>query len=133
MRIVIVGSGRLGAGLAMALAKQGHHVIVIDEVEAKFRNIESSGLIRKMTGSIFNDDILQQAFGEKDKADMAIVVTGKDNVNIMIGQFIREKYRVARVIVRIFDPPVAEVYQKLGLETVCPTTFAMTNILKLVG
>lgn len=131
MKIVIVGSGRLGAGLAMALAKQGYQVTIIDEIEAKFRNIESSGLIRKMTGSIFSDEILSQAFGEK--ADVAIVVTGKDNVNIMIGQFIREKYRVDRVIVRIFDPPVAEVYQKLGLETICPTNFAMTNILKLVG
>lgn len=131
MKIVIVGSGRLGAGLAMALAKQGHQVTIIDEIEAKFRNIESSGLIRKMTGSIFSDEILSQAFG--DPTDVAIVVTGKDNVNIMIGQFIREKYHVARVIVRIFDPPVAEVYQKLGLETICPTNFAMTNILKLVG
>ena len=130
MKVVIVGSGRLGASVAMNLAKEGHQVTIVDEVEAKFRNIDNTLSIRKLTGTIFSDEILKLALG--DKTDVAIVVTGKDNINIMIGQIIREKHKSSRVVVRIFDPPLSEVYQKLGLETVCPTTFAMTNILNLL-
>ncbi|MBI1822256.1 MAG: TrkA family potassium uptake protein [Nitrospirae bacterium] len=130
MRVVIVGSGRLGSSVAMSLEKEGHQVTIVDEVEAKFRNLESPGSIRKLTGNIFNEEILEQAFG--DKTDVAIVVTGKDNVNIMIGQIIKLKRNVGRVVVRIFDPPLAEVYQKLGIETVCPTNFALANIINLI-
>ena len=130
MRVVIIGSGRLGSSVAMSLAKEGHQVTIVDEVEGKFRNLESSSPVRKLTGNIFSEETLEQAFG--DKTDVAIVVTGKDNVNIMIGQIIKLKRNVDRVVVRIFDPPLAEVYQKLGLETVCPTNFALANIINLV-
>ncbi|MHB8483128.1 MAG: potassium channel family protein [Nitrospiria bacterium] len=130
MRVVVIGSGRLGSSVAMSLAKEGHQVTIVDEVEAKFRNLEGSSSVRKLTGNIFSEQTLEQAFG--DKTDVAIVVTGKDNVNIMIGQIIKLKRNVDRVVVRIFDPPLAEVYQKLGLETVCPTNFALANIINLV-
>jgi trk system potassium uptake protein TrkA len=130
MKIVVVGSGRLGSSVALDLAREGHQVTIVDEVEAKFRNLENTSAVRKMTGNIFSEEILEQAFG--DRTDVAIIVTGKDNVNIMIAQIIKLKRNVGRVIVRIFDPPLAEVYQKLGLETVCPTNFALTNIINLV-
>jgi len=129
MRIVVVGSGRLGASVARSLSRE-HQVTIVDKDEAKFRNLGEDSAVRKMTGNIFGDEILEQVFG--DKTDMAIVVTGKDDINIMIGQMIKLKRNVTRVIVRIFDPPLAEVYSKLGLETICPTNFALENIIKLV-
>ncbi|MBI3594870.1 MAG: TrkA family potassium uptake protein [Nitrospirae bacterium] len=130
MRIVVIGSGRLGASVARNLAKESHQVTIVDKDEAKFRNLGEESAVRKMTGNIFGEEILEQVFG--DKTDIAIVVTGKDDINIMIGQMIKLKRNVGRVIVRIFDPPLAEVYQKLGLETICPTNFALDNIINLV-
>lgn len=130
MRVVVIGSGRLGASVARNVAKEGHQVTIVDKEEAKFRNLGDDTGVRKMTGNIFGDEILEQVFG--DKTDIAIVVTGKDDINIMIGQMIKLKRNVSRVIVRIFDPPLAEVYQKLGLETICPTNFALDNIINLV-
>jgi len=130
MRIVVIGSGRLGASVARNLAKEGHQVTIVDKEESKFRNLGDSPGVRKMTGNIFGDETLELAFG--NKTDIAIVVTGKDDINIMIGQIIKLKRDVKRVIVRIFDPPLAEVYSKLGLETICPTNFALDNIINLV-
>ena len=130
MRVVVIGSGRLGASVAKNIAKEGHQVTIVDKDEAKFRNLGEGTGVRKMTGNIFSDEILEQVFG--DKTDIAIVVTGKDDINIMIGQMIKLKRNVGRVIVRIFDPPLAEVYQQLGLETICPTNFALENIINLV-
>ncbi|MFI5303429.1 MAG: potassium channel family protein [Nitrospiria bacterium] len=130
MRIVVIGSGRLGASVARNLAKEGHQVTIVDKDEGKFRNLGEDNVVRKMTGNIFGEEILEQVFG--DRTDIAIVVTGKDDINIMIGQMVKLKRNVGRVIVRIFDPPLAEVYQKLGLETICPTNFALDNIINLV-
>ena len=130
MRIVVIGSGRLGASVARNLGKDGHQVTIVDKDEAKFRNIGEGTEIRKMTGNIFSDEILEQVFG--DRTEIAIIVTGKDDINIMIGQIIKLKKNVGRVIVRIFDPQLAEVYQRLGLETICPTNFALENIIHLV-
>ena len=130
MRIVILGCGRLGSRLVNQLAKQGHQLVIVDQNEAKFRNIEDKQPVQRITGNVFNEEILAKAFSEK--ADIFIPVTGKDNVNIMIAQVVHKKFKVPRVLVRIFDPLLAEVYKGYGLETVCPTNFALDVMLKLV-
>ena len=130
MRIVILGCGRLGSRLVNQLAKQGHQLVIVDQNEAKFKNIEDKQPVQRITGNVFNEEILAKAFAEK--ADIFIPVTGKDNVNIMIAQVVHKKFKVPRVLVRIFDPLLAEVYKGYGLETVCPTNFALDVMLKLV-
>ena|SRR3990172_2367530 len=131
MRIVILGCGRLGSRLANQLTKQGHQLVIIDENEAKFKNIEDAKLIQRVTGNVFNEETLAKAFSEK--ADFFISVTGRDNVNIMIAQIVQKKFQVPRVLVRIFDPHLSEVYKGYGLETICPTNFALDAMLKLVS
>jgi len=131
MRIVILGCGRLGSRLVNQLAKQGHQLVILDENEAKFKNIEDKQPVQRITGNVFNEEILTKAFSEK--ADVFIPVTGKDNVNIMIAQIVQKKFQVPRVIVRIFDPLLAEVYKGYNLETVCPTNFALDAMLNLVS
>jgi len=127
---VVLGGGRLGSRLVNQMAKQGHQLVIVDQNEAKFKNLEDKQSFRRVTGNIFNEEVLEKAFSEK--ADIFIPVTGKDNVNIMIAQIVRKKFQVPRVIVRIFDPLLAEVYKGYSLETVCPTNFALDVMLKLV-
>ncbi|HXC61332.1 MAG TPA: TrkA family potassium uptake protein [Nitrospiria bacterium] len=131
MRIVILGCGRLGSRLVNQLAKQGHQLVILDANEVKFKNIEDKQPVQRITGNVFNEEILAKAFSEK--ADVFIPVTGKDNVNIMIAQIVQKKFQVPRVIVRIFDPLLAEVYKGYGLETVCPTNFALDAMLNIVS
>jgi trk/ktr system potassium uptake protein len=131
MRIVILGCGRLGSRLTNQLARLDHQLVIVDENEAKFKNLEEKLPVQRVTGNVFNKEILDKAFSEK--ADVFIPVTGRDNVNIMIAQIVQKRYQVPRVIVRIFDPLLAEVYKGYGLETVCPTNFALDAMLKLVS
>ena len=131
MRIVILGCGRLGSRLINQLARLGHQLVIIDENEAKFKNLEEKLPVQRVTGNVFNEETLAKVFSEK--ADIFIPVTGKDNVNIMIAQIIQKKFQVPRLMVRIFDPLLAEVYKGYGLETVCPTNFALDAMLKLVS
>ena len=39
MRVIIVGSGRVGAGLASQLAEEGHEVVILDIRTDSFRRL----------------------------------------------------------------------------------------------
>ena len=39
MRVIIVGSGRVGAGLASQLAEEGHEVVILDTSTDSFRRL----------------------------------------------------------------------------------------------
>lgn len=130
MKVVVLGSGRLGSRLAASLAKGGYHVVIVDQDETKFKNLEENDNIQRVTGNIFNEDVATLIFGEPP--DVFVAVTGVDNVNIMVAQVVKTKYKTPRVLLRIFDPTLAEMYQDLGLETVCPTNFALQETLKMI-
>jgi trk system potassium uptake protein TrkA len=130
MQVVILGSGRLGSRLANALVQKGHKILIVDEDERKFKNLEEHENIQRVTGNIFNEETASLVFSEP--ADFFIVVTGNDNVNLMIAQAMQKKYHIPRVLIRVFDPTLSSVYRDLGLETVCPTNFALQEMLKMV-
>lgn len=130
MRVVILGSGRLGSRLANALSKGEYHILIIDEDETKFKNLEEHENIQRVTGNIFNEDVATLVFSEP--VDLFVAATGVDNVNIMVAQIVKKKYHVDRVLIRIFDPTLAQVFAGLGLETVCPTNFALAEMLKMI-
>lgn len=130
MHVVILGSGRLGSRLANALVQKGHKVTIVDEDERKFKNLEEHENIHRVSGNIFNEDTAALVFSTP--SDFFIVVTGSDNVNLMVAQAMQKKYHVPRVLIRVFDPTLSSVYRDLGLETVCPTNFALSEMLKIV-
>jgi trk system potassium uptake protein TrkA len=131
MRVVILGSGRLGSRLANSLAKgNDYQIVIVDEDETKFKNLEEHENIHRVTGNIFNEDVATLIFAEP--TDLFVAVTGIDNVNIMVAQIVKKKFKIPRVLLRIFDPTLSGVYQELGLETVCPTNFALQEMLKMV-
>jgi len=51
-----------------------------------------------------------------------VAVTEGDNRNVMAAQIAKHIFNVPKVICRIYDPIRQELYQTLGLETICPTT-----------
>lgn len=130
MQIAILGSGRLGSRLANALSQKGHQIIIIDEDERKFKNLDEHENIQRVGGNIFNDETASLVFS--NPIDFFIVVTGSDNVNLMIAQSMQKKYHIPRVLIRVFDPTLSSVYRDLGLETVCPTHFALQEMLRIV-
>jgi trk system potassium uptake protein TrkA len=46
----------------------------------------------------------------------------------MMAQVAKEIFRVPRVITRVYDPIRAQVYQELGLETICSTIIGASLI-----
>lgn len=130
MRIVILGSGRVGSHVASALVGKGHTIVIIDEKERKFKNLDGHTDIHCVHGNLFDDAISAKVFS--DKVDFFVVVTGNDNINVMAAQFIQEKYGIKNILIRIFDSDLAGVYRKLGFEVICPTSYAISELTRLL-
>jgi trk system potassium uptake protein TrkA len=120
MRVVILGSGRVGSTLALMLDSEGHEVSIIDMDPAAFRRLGEGFGGRAISGVGISADVLRDAGIEKAAAFLA--VTNGDNTNIMAAQMAKVLFHVPRVLARIYDPLRAEVYREVGIETLCITT-----------
>jgi len=119
MHIVILGCGRVGAALALMLEASGHSLAVIDRDRESFRRLGRSFHGKTVLGIGIDEDVLRKAGIERAGAFAA--TTSGDNSNIMSAQIAKMKFKVARVIARIYDPLRAEAYKELGVDTISPT------------
>ncbi len=113
--VVIVGCGRVGAGLAGRLLTLGHTVAVIDTNRAAFRRL--AGLDAEQIEGIGYDRATLRRAGVERAVALAAVTNG-DNSNIVVARTGREAFGVARVFARIYDMRRAAVYERLGIPTV---------------
>ncbi len=119
MHVVILGCGRVGATLAMMLEAEGHTVAVIDRDREAFRRLGRGFKGKTILGIGIDEDVLRKAGIER--ADGFAATTNGDNTNIMSAQMVKVKFKVPRVVARMYDPLRAEAYQELGIDTISPT------------
>ena len=120
MRVVIMGCGRAGSAVAVALDREGHDVTTVDVNEYQFtRFLPESFRGRKITGNGIDQDTLRRAGIEG--ADAFMAVTAGDNRNVMAAQIAKHVFGVPRVVCRIYDPIRERMYRALGLRTISPT------------
>lgn len=120
MKIVVLGSGRVGAALATLMSAGGCQVSIIDKNREAFKRLGPEFHGTKVGGMGIDSDILKKAGIEG--ADAFVAVTNGDNTNIMASQIAKEVFHVPLVISRIYDPIREEAYRELGLTTYCSTT-----------
>lgn len=123
---VVVGCGRLGAGIADTLYDEGEDVVVVDKDKDSFRKLSSSFGGLSIEGNGMDLDILDSV--ELKRADTLIAVTDNDNVNIMISQLAKEVFNVRKVIARLSDPQRSCIYQDFGIETICPSVLSERQV-----
>ncbi len=126
MRVVIVGCGRVGAGLAVALAAEGDAVAVVDKDRRAFDRLSEDFAGPTVEGIGFDRDVLEAA--GVGRADALVAVTGGDNSNVVAARVARDTYRVPRVVARIHDPRRAAIYEELGIVTVSSTDWALRKV-----
>jgi trk system potassium uptake protein TrkA len=119
MKLIIVGCSRVGAMVARAMEEAGHEVTVVDSNRRSFDRLGTDFKGQMVLGNGIDEDVLRQAGIER--ADGFASLTNGDNRNIMAAQIAREVFHVPKVITRIYDPIRQDVYQELGLNTICPT------------
>lgn len=117
MKVVILGSGRIGSMLAREMDRVGHEVTIIDQNPDAFLRLGKSFEGVTLLGNGLDQDVLRQA--GINEADAFVAVTQGDNRNIMSAQIAREIFGVDRVVARINDPIRAQAYGELGIHTLC--------------
>ncbi len=130
MRIIIIGCGRVGAGLAHALSRRRHTLIVIDRDRTAFERLEPTFRGQTITGIGFDRQILLQAGIEH--ADGLAAVTNSDDVNIVTACVASQIFSVPRVVARLYDPRKADIYRQLGLQTISATAWGINRIAELL-
>jgi trk system potassium uptake protein TrkA len=129
--IVIVGCGRLGSHLANQLSRVGHSVVVIDSNEETFKDLSPDFSGFRVVGDATQIAVLKEA--KLKQADVFFATTHDDNVNLMVAQVARKLFNVAHVLARVFDPRREQVYDQLGIETICPTSVAAEMFMMAVA
>ncbi len=128
MHVVVVGCGRVGSELAIALEEGGHGVAVIDKNRNAFRRLPEGFQGRTVVGFGFDREHLEQA-GIREAGAFAAVTNG-DNSNILSARIARETYEVPNVVARIYDPKRAVIYQRLGIPTVATVTWTTDQVMR---
>ena len=120
MKVLIMGSGRLGARIAAMLDVAGHSVTVLDTTQSSFRRLPETFRGTTVLGNGIDGPALERAGIQQ--MDAFIAVTQGDNRNYFASQMAREVYGVKRVLCRIYDPVREQIFRELGLETFSPTS-----------
>lgn len=130
MRVIIGGCGRVGAQLATKLANERHEVVVIDKNPAALKRLGEGFGGTIVQGMVFDKEVLEHAGIER--CDAFVAVTSGDNSNVVSATVARGVFRVPKVVARIFDPRRAEIYRRLGIQTVSSVTWAANEMSSLI-
>lgn len=130
MKSIIVGCGRLGAGLAQSLCQRRQVVIVVDQEATAFERLGTGFTGQTIVGAGLEREVLLQAGIER--ADGLAAVTGSDDTNVVLARLARQIFRVPRVVARLHDPRHAEVYRQLGIQTITPLTWGIQRLSELL-
>lgn len=130
MKAIVVGSGRVGATVAVQLRRDGWDVTVIDEKDDALGRLGEHWSGAFVVGHGMDLEVLRQAGIET--ADAVVVATNGDNTNIVIAQVAQRRFGVGCVVVRILDPARAAFYAQQGLRVICPTKTAIDSLSEAV-
>ncbi len=130
MHVVVVGCGRVGAGLARILEESGHTVSVVDKQQKAFRRLPEGFAGKTIVGVGFDRDRLREA-GIEEAGALAAVTSG-DNSKLLVARTAREVFRVARLIARIYDPRRAAIYERLGIPTIATVQWTTDRVLRRI-
>jgi len=130
MKVVIVGCGRVGAGLANLLSEDGHDVTIIDKEEGSFSRLGKKTKARAVLGVGIDLDLLKEAGIEK--ADAFAAVTNGDNSNYMCSRLAKEVFRVPKVVARLYDPNRLALFKNAGIPAMCSTIIGARALREMI-
>jgi trk system potassium uptake protein TrkA len=133
MKVIIVGAGKVGFGIAENLEKEGIDLVVVDNQPQALKKVKDKLDVMCIKGHGFNSDVLKDS--GTDKADFFIAVTDSDEIN-MICCLVAKKYGAKKTIARVRNPEYSEELSvlKAGLDIdiiINPEQAAANEIAKL--
>ena len=130
MYFIIAGCMKIGATLALQLSQEDHDVVVIDSDPNNLEALGSGFNGVTITGMPIDEDVLRSAGIER--ADALAAVTRDDNINLMVAEVAQQLFHVPKVITRLYSPEQENVFRRMGMTTVCPTSLAVARIREML-
>jgi trk system potassium uptake protein TrkA len=117
--IVIVGCGTIGRELALEFSKK-NNVVVIDNNRHALEQLGETFNGEKIAGDALDVKVLEKAGIEN--ADALLLVTGNDNLNIVISKVARKKYQVKKIILQVYETAKERIFAQQDLMIVNKTS-----------
>lgn len=134
MKIVMIGTGKVGSLLIEQLAQEGHKIVAIDRNEKKLLDIQNSLDVLCLAGNAVDRNLLIEAGA--GTADLVIAATNSDEVN-MICCLLAKKLGASHTIARVRKPELADEIdvfsEDMGLSmTINPELYAAQEIFSVL-
>ena len=134
MRIVIVGTGKVGTTLAEQLSNEDHDIIVVDKNQNTVDSLINTLDIMGVCGNGASYHVLLEA--EVQKADLLIACTSQDEINLLcclVGKKLGAQNTIARVRNPEYSDQLVFMRDELGLSmSINPERVAASELYKLL-
>jgi len=117
MKVLIVGAGRVGSGLAENLVSEHNDITVVDTDAAKLAYLQERFDLRGVVGDATQVSALRQA-GAED-TDLLVACAASDAVNLVACKIARQVFNVPRRVARLRSPEYQELPELMGDEGFC--------------
>lgn len=134
MKVVIIGSGKVGSSLSYSLSKEGHDVTVIDSKANALKKIQDTQDIMCIEGDGADAEIQREA--SVGKAGLLIAATPYDELNILcclIAKKLGAKKTISRVRNPVYFRQMELIRDDLGLSMVInPELITADEIMRIM-
>ncbi|MCF7908390.1 MAG: NAD-binding protein [Candidatus Omnitrophica bacterium] len=124
--VVVVGCGKIGTELALELSKT-ENVVAVDKSLKKLDSLGDDFNGKKIWADALDINTLENA--GISEANVVYLLTGNDNLNLVVGRVARRKYDVKKVIVQVNDAMKKKIFSEEGLSIV-NKTYLIVEVLK---
>jgi trk system potassium uptake protein TrkA len=131
MNIVVVGYGRVGSSAIKELKVAGHEITLIEQREDRIERAGRVEGLKIVRGNAIDLDVQSKA--GVDRAQVFLALTREDTVNLVAAQVAKLRFSVPHAIARIYVPSRAPIFEKRGIQTICPTLYTVEAIGAEIG
>ena len=125
MKIIVVGSGKVGGTITQQLVREGHDVAVVDNDPAVVEDLTNSLDVMGVIGNGANYSVLKDA-GIED-ANLLLAVTGEDELNLLCC-LLAKQAAGCKTIARVRNPEYRQeidlIREQLGLSMIVNPEYA---------
>lgn len=119
MKIIIIGTGKVGFSLAEQLLNKKHDITIVDTQDSALRRATDALDIMSVKGNGVSTDTLREA-GAED-ADLLVAATNSDEVNMvccLTAKHLGAKYTIARIRNPEYNLGLHELKKNMGIDMV---------------
>ena len=130
MHIIIIGCGDLGARLAQDLSLGKDNIVIIDTSRNALKKLGMHFNGRTLRGDGLDPKILEEA--GVNSCDLVFVLTGNEDLNIVIAEAVQKMYKVNKVVIQINSLFKEDLVAKKGIITVNRTNLFLEQFKKCI-